>query len=98
MSHLLLSQMPPMSLSPKRVIVPLAQGRWTPIPAKSCLGPVRSIRSSPAHDAEEIDFSGSDVRLLPYFAPPPDHARHPRKISFYQYYVQNPPFEIQSHI
>jgi hypothetical protein len=36
--------------------------------------------------------------LLPYFAPPPDDAGQPRKISFYQYYAQSPPFEIQSHI
>lgn len=51
-----------MLVSPKRAIVPLAQGRWNPIHApKSSLGPCRSIRSSPPHEAEEIEFSGKDV-------------------------------------
>lgn len=68
--------MPPMFLSRKRAIVPLAQGRWTPIPpSKSSLGSVRSIRSSPAHEAEEIEFSGNDVRLLCYLRLPPDRDR-----------------------
>lgn len=49
--------MPTVLLPPKRAVVPLAQGRWAQCVSRNQL---RTLRSSPAHDAEEIEFNGND--------------------------------------
>jgi hypothetical protein len=56
-----------MLLHPKRAVLPLTQGRWRPFAAPSTTtAHARSIRTSPPNDAEEVDFSGNDVRSLSY--------------------------------
>ncbi|KIM30989.1 hypothetical protein M408DRAFT_273824 [Serendipita vermifera MAFF 305830] len=59
--------MPPMSLHPKRAVFPLTQTRWTKVtgsPSGSIYGganvQLRTLRSSPPIDAEEVEFSGND--------------------------------------
>ena len=89
--------MPTMLLHPKRAVLSLAQTRWKAIPG-NC-SQVRAIRSSPPIDAEEVEFSGNDVRRLSfYFVESHALTSFLRTILFYLFFAQSPLFEIQSPI
>jgi hypothetical protein len=86
--------------SSKRVVTSLGQGRWNAAPSwHPAQSSARTIRSSPHHEAEEIEFSGNDVSSGPvlrrgYRGLNPRN----RMILYFQYYERNLLFVIQRPI